>query len=147
MAGKKIEKVKYPELLVDKDVISYGEAFICTRNISMVGISQIPSNYWWVLGLISVLLGVYSIDEMGVVFIVVGAVIFLISVCVNANRGENLAIALNSGQTFYFHCKSKDFIRRVLKNMILSIKQGNRATYKVNFNSCTIDNINMVENK
>lgn len=146
MFSKKMDKkVKYPELLVDKDVISYGESFICTRNVSMVSISQIPKNRWWILGLLLAFFGIYAIDEIGIIPIVIGVAMILISFWFNANRGENLAITLNSGHTFYFHCTSKDFIRKVLKNMITSIKFGNRSTYRVNFNSCTIDNINMVE--
>lgn len=147
MFGKKMDKkIKIPELLVDKDVISYGESFICTKNVSMVSISPIPASRWWILGLLLALLGFYTREDYGVLPIIIGVALFFGVLWYNSNRGENLAITLNSGHTFYFHCTSREFIRKVLKNMISSIKLGNHATYKVNFKSCTIDSISITGN-
>ncbi len=139
-AGKKNQKVNVPTLLVDKDVISYGNSFICTRNVSLIAISEIPANRSWIVALILGLFGLYSqiTSESGMSIVII-SILWIVGVAIyNMNRGDNLAISLNSGSTLYFHCKDRVFLKRVLERMIESIKENNRSTYTISFDRCTI---------
>ncbi len=139
-AGKKNQKINVPTLLVDKDVISYGNSFICTKNISLITISAIPSNKTWIIAIIVGLLGFYMQNEMeSGMFLIIASIIWIIGVVVyNVNRGDNLAVSLNSGTTLYFHCKNRIFLKAVLQKLIASIKENNCSTYTISFDRCTI---------
>lgn len=40
----KNEQIQIPSIQIDKNVIKYGNSFICIDNISLITISPIPSN-------------------------------------------------------------------------------------------------------
>lgn len=79
------------------------------------------------------------------------AIIWLIAVLVyNSNRGDNLAISLNSGSTLYFNCKDRAFLNKVVNAMLGSIKEKNQTTYSISFDKCQISggvlhNSNLIE--
>lgn len=151
--SKKDQQVVVPGITVDKNVIVYGNSFICVDNISLITISQIPSNRSWIAATIMGLLGMYlksQYFDFGAYMLVI-AIIWFIIVCIyNSNRGENLAISLNSGNTLYFNCKDRSFLNKVVDTIIQSIKGQNKATYSINFEKCKItggvmNNSNFVE--
>ena len=68
----------------------------------------------------------------------------------NSNRGDNLAISLNSGSTLYFNCKDRAFLNKVVNAMLGSIKEKNQTTYSISFDKCQISggvlhNSNLIE--
>ena len=143
---KKNEQINVPSITVDKNVIRYGESFICTDNISMISICPIPANKSWLIAIILGVVGIYLMQEGLVV-----AIIWLIAVLVyNSNRGDNLAISLNSGSTLYFNCKDRAFLNKVVNAMLGSIKEKNQTTYSISFDKCQISggvlhNSNLIE--
>ena len=149
---KKNEQINVPSITVDKNVIRYGESFICTDNISMISICPIPANKSWLIAIILGVVGIYLMQEgsIGILLLVV-AIIWLIAVLVyNSNRGDNLAISLNSGSTLYFNCKDRAFLNKVVNAMLGSIKEKNQTTYSISFDKCQISggvlhNSNLIE--
>lgn len=95
---------------------------------------------------------IYSrgVIAFGILLLVV-AIIWLIAVLVyNSNRGDNLAISLNSGSTLYFNCKDRAFLNKVVNAMLGSIKGKNQTTYSISFDKCQISggvlhNSNLIE--
>lgn len=137
---KKNETINVPSITVDKNVITYGNSFICTDNISMISICPIPSNKSWILAILMGIASVYLMDEssVGILFLIF-AIVWLIAVLMyNSNRGDNLAISLNSGSTLYFNCKDRAFLNKVLNAMLSSIKGKNQSTYSISFEKCQI---------
>lgn len=133
--------VNSPTMQIDKNVITYGNSFICTDNISLITISPIPSDNSWIkaiiLGLISI--PIISINFIGV-FILIAAIIWFFNVINhNNNRGENLAISLNAGNTLYFNCRDRIFLAKVVNTILDCIKNKNQSTYTINFDKCTIN--------
>ena len=60
---KKNEQINVPSITVDKNVIRYGESFICTDNISMISICPIPANKSWLIAIILGVVGIYLMQE------------------------------------------------------------------------------------
>ena len=141
LTSQKNRIVNSPTMQIDKNVITYGNSFICTDNISLITISPIPSDNSWIkaiiLGLISI--PIISIHFIGV-FILIAAIIWFFTVINNNNnRGENLAISLNAGNTLYFNCRDKIFLAKVVNTILDCIKNKNQSTYTINFDKCTIN--------
>ncbi len=141
MVKGKTEKIKTPAIKIDGNVISYGNAFICTDNISFISISKIAANMSWIIAVLLGVAGLFFAQESEIGFLALAvAVIWLIIVYIyNINRGENLAINLNSGVTLYFNCKDKEFLKKVVDLILKNIKEGNRSKYNINFDKCTIN--------
>lgn len=131
-------KVSVAGFQVDKNVIYYGNSAINTNNISMISISPIPANYSWILAVIMALGGLLSIKNGGWLAILVAAIWIIAVVFHNINRGENLAISLNSGNTLYFHCRSREFLGEVVTLITECIKSGT-GSYTINFDRCAIN--------
>lgn len=67
------------------------------------------------------------------------AVIWTIAVIsYNKGRGEDLAISLNSGNTIYFHCQNKAFLKDVVMLLVECIKSGSQS-YSISFDRCAIN--------
>lgn len=149
---KKNETINVPSITVDKNVITYGNSFICTDNISMISICPIPANKSWLIAIILGIAGVCLMQESSIgILLLVVAIIWLIAVLgYNSNRGDNLAISLNSGSTLYFNCKDRTFLNKVVNAMLGSIKGKNQTTYSISFDKCQISggvlhNSNLIE--
>ena len=148
---KKNEQINVPSITVDKNVIRYGESFICTDNISMISICPIPANKSWLIAIILGVVGIYLMQEGSIGILLLVVAIWLIAVLVyNSNRGDNLAISLNSGSTLYFNCKDRAFLNKVVNAMLGSIKEKNQTTYSISFDKCQISggvlhNSNLIE--
>lgn len=140
---KKNKKIEVPELRVEKGVISYGNAFICTKNISMISISPIPQNWLWIPAVIGALSLLPTLDDGGffIFLFIVCLVAGICSIYNNATRGDNLAIALNSGETLYFNCKDRQFLHGVVQKMLKSIANENRSSYVIRFSNCSIQDV------
>lgn len=140
LAANKPELINIPTIQIDKNVIKYANSFICTDNISLITISQIPANKSWIGAIILAIVSIAIIKAhfVGVLFLIVAIVWFIAVVHSNNNRGENLAIALNAGITLYFNCKDRAFLNKVVSTMIDSIKSKNQHSYSINFEKCTI---------
>lgn len=136
----KNKQVNVPSITVDKNIIIYENSFICTDNISLITVSPIPQNTSWIFAIILALasISIIKIVPFCIFTLIVAILWFIIVVVQNSNRGENLAISLNSGTTLYFNCKSRDFLNKVVFTMIDSIKNKNQSKYSVNFDKCTI---------
>lgn len=141
MAKDKQKTIKTPAIGIEKNIISYGNAFICTDNISFIFISKISANMSWIIATLLGLAGLYLAQESEIGFFALAvAIIWLIIVFIyNINRGENLAINLNSGETLYFHCKDREFLKKVVHLILKNIKEGNSSNYNINFDKCTIN--------
>lgn len=136
----KNEKVKAPIIQVDKNILSYGNSFICIDNISLVTISPIPSNKSWILAILLGVLGGFTIDMQGLGFILLSVAIiwFIVVLVYNASRGNNFTIVLNSGTSLYFNCKNLSFLNTVVQTVLNSINEKNKSTYTISFDRCTI---------
>lgn len=141
MAKNKDKKIYTPALQVDDEVIIYRDSFICIKNISLISISEIPSNTSWIWAIIIGLLGIYlqSQSELGMYLIISAIIWFIIVMVYNANRGDNLAISLNSGTTLYFNCKDRKFLVEVTIKLLNSIKENSHSRYTISFSQCTIN--------
>lgn len=147
MAVKRIKKdqqLTVPGLKVQKNIISYGDSFICAKNVSLISISPIPANGSWIIAILLALAGLYMFLEYGSEFgggmIVVGAVWLIVVILINCNRGINLAVNLNSGKTLYFHCSDEQFLRKVLQVLLACINNIEQASCYINFENCSIQN-------
>lgn len=138
LINTKDTKVSVAGFQVDKNVIYYGNSAINTNNISMIFISPIPANNSWILAAIIAFLGLLSIEDGGWLALLIAAIWIIAVVYHNKNRGENLAISLNSGNTLYFHCTSKEFLGRVVTLITECIKSGT-GSYTINFERCAIN--------
>lgn len=146
---KKDQQINVPGLKVDNNIISYSNSFICLKNISLISISPIPANGSWVIAIIMALGGLYMLleeisTEIGGTLTAIGVIWFLIVVISNSTRGINLAVTLNSGNTVYFHCSNEQFLRKVLVVLLNSIKDTTRTSCYINFQECTIQNSNIL---
>lgn len=146
---KKDQQIKVPGLKVDNNIISYANSFICLKNISLISISPIPANGSWVIAIIMVLGGLYMLvkeisTKIGVTLMAIGVILFFIVIISNSTRGINLAVTLNSGNTVYFHCSNEQFLREVLVVLLNSIKDTTKASCYINFQECTIQNSNIL---
>lgn len=136
--SNKDTKVYIAGFQVDGNVIYYGNSAINTNNISLISISPIPANNSWIVAIIIGLIGL-MIGDIGLILLLV-AIAWIIGVVIhNSNRGEFLAISLNSGNTLYFYCRSRDFLNRVISVMVDCIKNG-AGSYNINFEKCAINN-------
>lgn len=124
---------------VDKNVIYYGNTAINCNNISLISILPVPANKSWIYALLIGLGGLLAIRSGGWGwFAILVAAIWIIAVAyMNNNRGENLAIILNSGNTFYFNCTNRDFLNEVIMLMVECINSGN-GEYSIRFDKCAI---------
>lgn len=136
----KNKRINVSGIVVDKNVITYGDSFICVDNISLITISPIPSNKSWIVALLLGLLGIAMMSESSaaVVFVIISILWLIIVVNYNLKRGENLAISLNSGYTLFFNCSNRSFLIKVVDAMVRSIKEKNKDTYSISFKNCTI---------
>ena len=141
MKTKKNEQINVPGIVFDKNIIIYEDSFISTENISMITICQIPANNTWIIALLIGVIGLYMLNTPAI-----GALMILVSVIwifwvlnYNANRGENLAITLNSGNTLYFNCKSRDFLNKVINTITTCIKEKNNSKFVISFDKCQIN--------
>lgn len=147
MAIKRIkndQSISVPGLKVQKNIISYGDSFICAENISLISICPIPSNMSWIFAIIAAFIGTFMFfeneTEVGGALLAIGIVWFIIVLIMNSNRGINLAINLNSGKTLYFHCSDEQFLQKVLQVLLVCINNIERASCYINFESCSIQN-------
>ncbi len=141
--SNKNEKVNVPSIQIDKNIISYSNSFICIDNISLISVSPIPSNMTWIGAVILSILSIamissYDMKTLGILALIAAIAWLAIVVYLNMNRGENLAISLNSGTTLYFNCRDKKFLNNVVSTMIKSINDKNKSTYTISFDKCTI---------
>lgn len=136
----KNEKVKVPIIQVDKNILSYGNSFVCIDNISLVTISSIPSNKSWILAILLGILGGFTVDMQGLGFVLLSVAIiwFIVVLVSNATRGNNFTIVLNSGTSLYFNCKNLRFLNAVVQTVLNSINEKNKSTYTISFDRCTI---------
>ncbi|MCH5193362.1 MAG: hypothetical protein J1F11_05320 [Oscillospiraceae bacterium] len=134
-------KVNVSGFQVDENVIYYGNSAINTNNISLITISPIPANSSWVAAVVVALMGLLIRRESSIGWLLlIGAIVWIIAVVIhNKNRGEFLAISLNSGNTLYFHCKEREFLYRVISLMVECIKSGS-GHYSISFDKCVINN-------
>lgn len=141
--SNKDKKIKNPTIKIEENVITYENSFTCIDNISLITISHIPSNKTWIIALIGIFIGIYihvnQIIVIGIIWII-GVIIY------NLNRGNNLAINLNSGVSLYFHCKDITFLKRVVNLLIEKINNKTKGNIDINFQSCTINNSNILNN-
>lgn len=137
----KSEEIRVPTMQVDENVILYGNSFICTDNISLMTISPIPKNTQWVWAILLAIAGIVICQEsaIGILVILIGIAWAAWVIWNNQNRGENLAISLNSGVTLYFHCRDRIFLNQVLDVMINCIKVGSKSKYTIRFDKCEIN--------
>lgn len=74
---KKDQQLTVPGLKVQKNIISYGDSFICAKNVSLISISPIPANGSWIVAILLALAGLYVFleysPEFGGGMIAVGA--------------------------------------------------------------------------
>lgn len=140
MVKNKDKKINTPSLQVYDGVIVYSNSFICIRNISLVSISEIPPNTSWIWAIVIGILGMYlqSQSDSGIYLIIPSIIWFVIVMIYNANRGDNLAISLNSGMTLYFNCKDRKFLGQVTIKLLDSIRENSHSRYTINFSQCTI---------
>lgn len=81
MAKDKTKKVKTPAIKIEGNVISYGNSFICTDNISFIFISKIPANMSWIIAVLLGLIGLHLAQESEIGFFALAiAIIWLIIV-------------------------------------------------------------------
>ncbi len=139
--SNKSEIVNTPSIQIDKNVITYGNSFICTDSISLITISPVPPNMSWIGAIILAIVGVLitPINFFGILILIAATIWFIVVTNQNYNRGKNLAINLNSGTTLYFNCKDVIFLEQVVSTMIDSIKNKNNSIYSINFEKCTIN--------
>lgn len=140
-SSRKNEQINIPTIKIDKNVITYGNSFICTDNISLITISSIPPNMSWIGAIIVALISILimSLHIIGALFLIASIIWFIVVMNNNNKRGENLAITLNAGTTLYFHCRDRVFLSHVVSTMLDSIKNKNQSTYLINFDKCTIN--------
>lgn len=137
----KNEKVRFPMIQVDKNILSYGYSFICIDNISLVTISTIPSNKSWIFAILLGILGGFTINILGLLgllLLIVAIIWFVAVLAYNASRGDNFTIVLNSGTSLYFNCKNREFLNIVVKTVLDSINGKNKSTYTISFDRCSI---------
>lgn len=141
MAKGKTKKIKTPAIKIEGNVISYGNSFICTDNISFISIYKISANMSWIIAALLGLIGLNLAQksEIGFFLLVVSIIWLIIVFICNINRGDNLAINLNSGETLYFKCKNKEFLKKVVNLILKNIKEGYGSNYNINFDTCTIN--------
>ena len=135
------EEIRVQTMQVDENIILYGNSFICTDNISLMTISPIPKNTQWIWAILLAIAGIVICQESAIGIL---AILFGIAWCAfviwrNQNRGENLAISLNSGVTLYFHCQDRFFLNQVIDVMINCIKGGSKSKYTIRFDKCEIN--------
>lgn len=123
------------------NVILYGNSFICTDNISLMTISPIPKNNQWIWAILVAISGIviYQESTIGILAILFGIAWCAFVIWHNKNRGENLAISLNSGVTLYFHCRDRLFLNQVIDVMVNCIKGENKSKYTIRFDKCEIN--------
>ncbi len=142
--NKNIQQITVPGLTVQKNIISYGDSFICAKNISAMSISPIPAKSLWIIGILIAFAGLVTLFDdnafLGIVMLLGGALWAFIGIKSNQERGINLAVSLNSGNTLYFHCDNKKFLDKVLQALITCINNTDTASCYINFEKCTIQN-------
>lgn len=144
--NSKNTKVESAAFHVDKNVIYYGNSAINTNNISLISISPIPANNTWIIAVVLGIIGIWAIKKWGVILVLIAIVWCAIVIYYNKNRGDYLALSLNSGNTLYFHCREKYFLNNVVTLMVKCIKSGT-GYYTVNFEKCIINQDNgIIEN-
>ena len=132
-------KVYASGLQVDKNVIYYQNSAINANNISLISISPSPANNSWIAAIVVAIIGLLMGFESGGWVLLLGAIIWIIAVVIhNNNRGEYLAINLNSGNTLYFYCKERHFLNQVISVMVECIKSGSES-YTIRLDKCVIN--------
>lgn len=135
--NSKDTKVSVSGFQVDKNVIYYGNTAINTNNISLISVSPIPASKLWIWGVLIVVGGLFSIENGGLLGVIVGIIWIIAVVIHNNNRGEYLTISLNSGNTLYFHCTDSKFMTKVVNLMVKCINTGT-GEYSIRFDKCAI---------
>lgn len=137
--SNKDTKVYAAGFQMDENVIYYGNSVINTSNISLISISPTPANNSWIAAIIVAFIGLLIGIKNGGWVLLLGAIVWIIAVVVhNNNRGEFLAISLNSGNTLYFYCRERYFLNQVISVMVECIKSGS-GNYSVSFDKCVIN--------
>ena len=142
LEGKKDTRVDSTGFQVDKNVIYYGNTAINTNNISLISVSPIPMNNSWIGAMVLGLIGISIMKYGGWVLLIAAVVWAAIVVNYNKNRGEFLAISLNSGNTLYFHCQNTDFLYQVISLMVECINTG-MGEYYISLDKCIINSGSM----
>lgn len=136
--SNKDTKVYASGFQVDGNVIYYHNSAINANNISLISISPTPANNSWIGAIVLALIGLFIGKTMGTILLI-GAIIWVIAVVLhNKNRGEFLAISLNSGNTLYFYCRERYFLNQVISIMVECIKSG-RESYTIRLDKCVIN--------
>lgn len=147
------EKLETDFFRIAKNVMIYGkgEAFIVLKNISGVSLGKEPSKPYSKWLFIVPIIGLLFLLERHLIFILAG--LLMIGICGviiysiyenNLVPTEYIMVHLNSGKTIFFKCTDHDFSVRVMDTIINCINAD--KSYDIDFNSCTIQNVQNIEN-
>lgn len=151
--AKTIERIFEDKIYVYGSIISYGQSFVCTKNISMISVQRDASSTGWVWGLIILILGFYSfvfsvagqlhflICLFAFLLMPIGAFLMIYLLRKDKKRGYHMTLDLNSGVSIYFaRCDYKDFVflNKVMGYLIDCIN-GHVVPQTINFKECKFE--------
>jgi len=147
--NSKAQEINTSTLTVKDNIISFTNYFIQIRNISEAEIAPVPSLPYPIIAIIICLIGFImtcigighyvGITVVGILFFAVGVMPLYMVYKKNQDRGEVLILGLNSGKRFYFKCKDRAFLARVLEVLKACVNK-NMQNVIVDFSNSVITN-------